>query len=55
MRNFQDTFATRKRSFISAFSICMTIPLKTILQEHKNQCVELILPMCEKFLLKTVI
>ena len=27
MRNFQDTFKTRKRSFISAFSICMTVPL----------------------------
>ena len=28
MRNFQETFETFKRSFISAFSICMTIPLK---------------------------
>ena len=27
MRNFQDTFETRKRSFISAFSICTTVPL----------------------------
>ena len=27
MRNVQDTFETRKRSFISAFSICMTVPL----------------------------
>ena len=27
MRNFQATFETRKRSFISAFSICMTVPL----------------------------
>ena len=26
MRNFQDTFETRKRSFINAFSICMTVP-----------------------------
>ena len=24
MQNFQDTFETRKRSFVSAFSICMT-------------------------------
>ena len=24
---FQDTFETRKRSFISAFLICMTVPL----------------------------
>ena len=28
MRNFQDTFKTRKRSFISVFSICMTVPLR---------------------------
>ena len=28
MRNFQDTFETRKRSFINVFSICMTVPLK---------------------------
>ena len=28
MRNFQDTFETRKRSFISTFSICMTVPFK---------------------------
>ena len=27
MQNFQDTFETRKRSFISAFSVCMTVPL----------------------------
>ena len=27
MRNFQDTFKTRKRSFISAFSIRMIVPL----------------------------
>ena len=28
MQNFEDTFETRKRSFISAFLICMTVPLK---------------------------
>ena len=27
MQKFQDTFETRKRPFISAFSICMTVPL----------------------------
>ena len=27
MRNFQDTFKTRKRLFVSAFSICMTATL----------------------------
>ena len=29
MRNFQDTFETRKQSFISGFSICMTVSLNT--------------------------
>ena len=28
MQNFQDILETRQRSFISAFSICMTVPLK---------------------------
>ena len=28
MRNFQETFEIRKRSFISAFSMCRTVPLK---------------------------
>ena len=27
MRNFYDTFKTHKRSFISAFLICMTVSL----------------------------
>ena len=27
MWNFQDTFETRKQLFISAFSVCMTVPL----------------------------
>ena len=27
MRTFQDTFETRKRLFIGAFSICMAVPL----------------------------
>ena len=28
MQNFHDTFETRKQSCISAFSICMTVPLR---------------------------
>ena len=28
MGNCQDTFETRKRSVISAFSICMTVPFR---------------------------
>ena len=35
MRNFQDTFETWKWSFISAFSICMTVPL-ILTQIRKN-------------------
>ena len=31
MRNFQDTFETPKQSFIGAFSICVTVPLRTLL------------------------
>ena len=27
MRNFQDTLETRKRSFVSDISVCMTVPL----------------------------
>ena len=30
MRNFQDTFEIPKPSFISTFSICMTVPLNLI-------------------------
>ena len=36
MRNFQDTIETRKRQFISAFPVCMTVPLnKLLLLIHK--------------------
>ena len=30
MQNFQDTFETSKQSFIGAFSIYMTVPLKSV-------------------------
>ena len=41
MLNFHDTFETRKRSFINAFSICITVPLIIkILQDSKNNGVE---------------
>ena len=39
MRNFQDTFETRERSFISAFSICMTEPLPQ--QQHLFYAMEM--------------
>ena len=35
MQNFQDTFETCKQSFISAFSICKSVPLRTS-NETKN-------------------
>ena len=31
MQNFQDTFKTRNRSCIGAFSICMTVPLTFVI------------------------
>ena len=36
MRKFQDTFETLKRSFISVFSICMTVPLKANIHKYTN-------------------
>ena len=45
MRNFQDTFETRKRSFISAFSISMTVPLKYL----QNKAKQTSLPMLHTF------
>ena len=39
--NFQCTFETRKRSFINAFSICMTVPIKhvkLIIFENYHEC-----------------
>ena len=34
----QDTFKTRKRSFISAFSICMTVSLKIKFRSSHRRC-----------------
>ena len=36
MRNFQDTFETRKQSFSSAFSICMIVYLSKTEAESKK-------------------
>ena len=38
MRNFQDTFETRKRSFITALSICMTVPLSLFYRYYVGRC-----------------
>ena len=38
MRNFQATFETRERSFVSAFSICMTVPL-SIFDHSEASCI----------------
>ena len=35
MQNFQDTFEKRKRPFISAFSICVTVPLRMKTSEQR--------------------
>ena len=43
MRNIQDTFKTRKLSFISAFLICMTVPLTDQKQMIYNYQVEFLL------------
>ena len=37
MRKFQETFETRKRSFNSAFSICVTVPLAIFRPPHTRQ------------------
>ena len=42
MRSFKDTFETRKRSFISAFSICMTVPLRHFSSVFVRRKIELI-------------
>ena len=47
MRNFRDTFETRKRSFISAFSICMTVPIEQSVLN--NQFVPPIFCLCFAF------
>ena len=38
MRNFEDTFETRKRSFICAFLICMTVPFFKCLVVKSVKC-----------------
>ena len=37
MRNFHDTFETRKQSFISALSFWMTVSLREIWCEQENK------------------
>ena len=55
MRIFQDTFETRKQSFVSAFSNCMTVPL-IFVQRRKVLEVFLIcmsLPQCIMIIVKS--
>ena len=40
MRNFQDTLETCKRSFNSAFAICMTVPLSVLSHQQKKSFME---------------
>ena len=46
MQNFLDTFETSKRSFMSAFSICMTVPLN--LRKKKWLAVSVCKPIAQK-------
>ena len=42
MRNFQDIFETRKQSFISTFSICITVTLAVgLIRKWDEENVEL--------------
>ena len=36
MRSFQDTFETRKQSFICPFSVRITVPLKKIYNKNEQ-------------------
>ena len=38
MRDFRDSFETRKRSLVGAFSIYMTVPLR--FQNKKNNAIQ---------------
>ena len=63
MRNFQDTFETRERPFISGFSISMTVPLmvKTLYKKRKqslsNSCltVKITAPKLKKNIKKLIV
>ena len=50
MRNFQGTFETPKQSFISAFSICMTVPLRFDMDTNKLnvKCLSIMIVICIK-------
>ena len=49
MRNFQDTFETRKCSFICAFSICMTVPSKHFVNTENSYLIKNIIFAFSKF------
>ena len=49
VRNFQDTFETRKRSFVSPFSIYMTVLLKMVFKCTSDiNLANMILIMCHQ-------
>ena len=53
VRNFQDTFETRKRSFVSPFSIYMTVLLKMVFKCTSDiNLANMILIMCHQVSLK---
>ena len=49
MQNFQYTFETWKRSFISAFSICMTVPLTFVNYEGPSLAERFLHNLCPCF------
>ena len=53
MPNFQDIFETHKRSFISAFSICMTVPLSLQVSLYKHNHIIQFSKCCSWLPLKT--
>ena len=55
MRNFQDTFETRKRSFISGFSICINVPLDKGSSRIWNEVEFLYLQVSESMFLQKLI
>ena len=53
VRNFQDTFETRKRLFVSPFSIYMTVPLKMVFKCTSDiNLTHILLIMCHQVSLK---
>ena len=53
MRNFQDTSGRHKQSFVSAFSICMTVPLNNEITYFDNLLLSMFLKKFKNLMEKT--